>query len=450
MQEYPQLQYCYHHTTPTLVEPDHAVQRLSPFPSPSAAVWAAHNNTLWPSMLAGQPQDPYTPILPAPPGSTPVFAGSKSDMIPTSAGTNTSRRKLTDEERRQMCIEAEQHPEKKQSEIGAKFNVERSTVSKILGQRDKYMNPQTNGDRVSRVSPIKTSKAKSPDIEKTLTNWVKNRQENGLSVTDEDLQNQAHLYSCRKSGQATTLNTDWLEEFKGKTGLIDPKVNPNATLVNPSSISPSQTALDGSPTSSNGLVSPPMSTIEEHTQGSTVKIETHTDPFGVGDRQLTPETQRVGTSRIEGADDAFGTSYRPSSQTYSHAPGLRTGSHPSSHPRQMGQRHKSDPNIDSLAGVPLSPMQPPPLPRPVDTSPVNSTASPAEEDIIRALHAVKELLERNPTMAEPNDYVVIGKLMQIVKTLYPTRAPPPGGMHPIDIIDSPRISKKRAILDIST
>ncbi len=70
-------------------------------------------------MLASQPQGAYPgPMIPAAPIPTPLSAGSISDMTPTSAGTNTSRRKLTDEERRQMCIEAEQNPTMKQCQIG--------------------------------------------------------------------------------------------------------------------------------------------------------------------------------------------------------------------------------------------------------------------------------------------------------------------------------------------
>lgn len=74
---------------------------------------------LWPSMLASQPQASYqTPIMPAGPLQTPLSASTASDITPTSAKTTTSRRKLTDDERRQMCMEAEQNPNMKQTQIG--------------------------------------------------------------------------------------------------------------------------------------------------------------------------------------------------------------------------------------------------------------------------------------------------------------------------------------------
>jgi hypothetical protein len=74
---------------------------------------------LWPSMLASHPQKFYsTPVLP--PGQLPtsLSASTASDIVPTSAKTTTSRRILTDDERRQICIVAEQNPNMKQPQIG--------------------------------------------------------------------------------------------------------------------------------------------------------------------------------------------------------------------------------------------------------------------------------------------------------------------------------------------
>lgn len=73
---------------------------------------------LWPSMIASSGHQPsyQTPILAAAPVSTPLSAGTNSDITPTSA--KAPRRKLTDDDRRQMCLEAEQNPSMKQTQIG--------------------------------------------------------------------------------------------------------------------------------------------------------------------------------------------------------------------------------------------------------------------------------------------------------------------------------------------
>jgi hypothetical protein len=113
----------YNTTTPMPMEPDaYALPRPGPFatshaPMPPPLIMP--HSGLWPSMLASQSQHSYqTPILPAGPLQTPISATSTTDITPTSAKTTTSRRKLTDDERRQMCIEAEQNPSMKQTQIG--------------------------------------------------------------------------------------------------------------------------------------------------------------------------------------------------------------------------------------------------------------------------------------------------------------------------------------------
>src|ERR1700759_5214779 len=104
MHEFPQFDY--HNTTPMPMEPAaYAMPRPGPFgtshpPMPPPLIMP--HSGLWPSMLASQPQPTYqTTILPA--GATmqtPLSASATSDITPTSAKTTSSRRKLTDDERR--------------------------------------------------------------------------------------------------------------------------------------------------------------------------------------------------------------------------------------------------------------------------------------------------------------------------------------------------------------
>lgn len=126
--------YDYPSSTPMPMEPSYTMSRPPPYAAPQHSqmppplVMPQHN--MWPSMLANSSNYPQ-PILPAVSVQTPLSATSiGSDMTPTSAKTTTSRRKLTDEERRLMCLEAENNPTMKQTQIGAKFNVER-----------RYLNP---------------------------------------------------------------------------------------------------------------------------------------------------------------------------------------------------------------------------------------------------------------------------------------------------------------------
>ena len=119
--EYPA--YDYHPVTPMPMEPTYNMPRASPFPTTHAQMAQAlimPHNGVWPRMLASQPQANYQPpILPAV-IQTPLSASTGSDMTPTSAKP-PPRRKLTDDDRRQMCIEAEQNPFMKQVQIGGAY-----------------------------------------------------------------------------------------------------------------------------------------------------------------------------------------------------------------------------------------------------------------------------------------------------------------------------------------
>lgn len=365
-----------------------------------------------------------------------------------------------------------------------------STVSKILRQKDKYMNPPPPKEEVS--SPGKKTKAKQPDFEKTLTNWVRNQQRKGQPVTHDELRDQVRKLSFSRSDQALFSSPTWLEKFKQKNGLGE--------SVDSSTTSHSATPINASPESSNGLVSPPMSAIDEQSRQTAVKSDQSDEYFDFESKDeydspaltqhsmseldrpilspMSPDLSRDEHELPELAmdDSAFSvtTSNRQRSQTFPHLVDLPNSSRPSSShkslmpvrsmtssldsrptavdPRQMMKRHKSVPDIHDTEPIRFSSMQPPPLPKSADMSPISGPATPSEDDNIRALHTIKELLEKNPGVADSDDYIAIGKLMEKLKLLRsPSQTPQlPGGMHPVDILDSPRLSKKRTILGIST
>jgi len=389
-------------------------------------------------------------------------------------------------------------------------------VSKILRQRDKYMN---QAPKEETSSPSKKSKAKLPDFEKTLTNWVRNQQKKGLPVTDEELRKQAQVFSFSRSDQALLSSATWLEKFKQKNHLI-PQANGlengDATLVDSSATSLSETPMDDSPISSNGLVSPPISAMDELGPGAMVMRDDEDDDGEGGpeeeyfnfeekdaysqapamDAVLGPDLDQSlshailspmspGAGRDEhlghpvegGLEDVSADSASSSSRQRSQTFHVGTSSRPPSagrktpaipvrsmtsnaieprptaiDPRQMMKRHKSVPDIHDTDPVRFSSMQPPPLPKSAETSPISNPGHLAEDDNIRALHAIKKLLQQHPNVAEPDDYLAIGKLMSKLKLLRSPSTTPtlPGGMHPVDILESPRISKKRTILGIST
>ncbi|RMZ80061.1 hypothetical protein DV737_g3138, partial [Chaetothyriales sp. CBS 132003] len=392
-----------------------------------------------------------------------------------------------------------------------KFNVERSTVSKILRHKERYINPPPKEEV---TSPGKKSKAKLPDFEKTLTNWVKNQQRRGLVVTDEDLRQQARKFSFSRSDQALLSSPSWLDKVKQKNGLStsesgNPAHNSGVENVDSSGTSYDETPNNASPTSSNGLVSPPISATDDN-GGLVLKEEQSMGYFDFDEKDfshspsippasttdlenglggpimspLSPDPMPVEVAELPDLEfdeeclmAGVSASGRQRSQTISHmsncgtrpsSSGKRMAALPSRSlttsldtrptsmvidPRQMMKRHKSVPDIHDAEPVRFSSMQPPPLPKSTDVSPISHPGSPvAEDDNIKALHAIKKLLQQHPGVADPDDYLAIGKLMEKLKLLRsPTSTPVlPGGLHLVETLESPRINRKRTITGIST
>ncbi|PLN84410.1 hypothetical protein BDW42DRAFT_39635 [Aspergillus taichungensis] len=108
-------------------------------PPPYASLPLTLPSNTWPSMLTNHqshfPEGGLPPV-PIPPSSvspvTPIPPPRKS-----STSSSTPRRTLTDEDRRRMCLYHEENKTAKQTDIGALFGVERSTVSKVLRQKEK-------------------------------------------------------------------------------------------------------------------------------------------------------------------------------------------------------------------------------------------------------------------------------------------------------------------------
>ncbi|KAB8343162.1 hypothetical protein FH972_022752 [Carpinus fangiana] len=103
------------------------------------------------------------------------------------------------------------------------FGVERSTVSKVLRQKEKYLasDPATlDGSR----SPIKRHKPKLPDLDRTLAKWAQNQQQRGLPLTDDLIRNQARTFRAAAGGgsskdQSEIESDSWLEKFKQKNNI---------------------------------------------------------------------------------------------------------------------------------------------------------------------------------------------------------------------------------------
>ena len=94
----------------------------------------------------------------------------------------------------------------------------RSTVSKVLRHKEKYLRQDSDDD--SRQPP--RVKKQLPDIDKALSNWVKGRQSKNHPVTDAMIKEQLRLFATTVGGsdvQSKASSASWLEKFKARNGL---------------------------------------------------------------------------------------------------------------------------------------------------------------------------------------------------------------------------------------
>ncbi|EFQ98035.1 hypothetical protein MGYG_01073 [Nannizzia gypsea CBS 118893] len=464
----------------------------------------------WPSMLSTQPGFAPMPVAPMP--ITPIPPPLQHVQAPQMATPPTPRRTLTDAERRRMCLYHQENPHVKQTEIGAMFGVERryagdlyvgvgnkvhyltksiyfySTVSKVLRQKEKYLFPDDG-----RRSPVKKTKGKFPDIERALSNWVKNHLRQGGDINDELIREKATFFARTvgsPEGHERILTTNWLEKFKQKNYIIESpdrkssiditSPRKRSTIQTPTQLSPispsSATTLSPtSPTQPRGAregelvnggsddvfgVSLPQEgtpittpTLARATSESTI-IFTSQNPFapsehtglGVDSKRRRSQTLPVMTPGSSMVKDEPPESLSPTN-IFTTQPGVIEEEDPSeSIDAPAMKRNRSNPEIISN----VTPMQPPPLPKSKSiSSPATSpTISPTHDEARQALELVLNYFKNQSMELAVADYQIIGKLMEKLKLAHgqPYIQPMKSTTSRSKIhTDRPRVSKKRSI-----
>jgi hypothetical protein len=252
----------------------------------------------------------------------------------------------------------------------------------VLRQKEKYLYQ----DDSSR-SPIKRSKSKIPDIERALSNWARNHQRQGLSLSDAAIREKARFFAQTVGNSESHLkvnSTSWLEKFKQKNHLMGARARKSSIAEESEGTSnpPSNVHTPGaiSPTSPGG-VSPATTIMTAKKSQENLKTE-------------NPDTYDFSNHR------------RPfHSQSSTSLSSVFTDT-------------ATSPTSLSPTQIPNS-MQPPPLPSTgqyddkgssADSSPI----TPSQEEAARALELVMNFFQsQNPGfVVEPQEYVTIGKLME--------------------------------------
>ncbi|QBZ53511.1 hypothetical protein PoMZ_09196, partial [Pyricularia oryzae] len=137
--------------------------------------------------------------------------------IPKSPIFNIPRKRritLTDKTRREICRLYKNDQILKQTEIADKFGIKKSTVSKVLRNKNKFLNPIKKQNIIA-------------DIEKKFIIWIKL---DGLPRSNQELRNKTILF-CQNTPGTSNLKkiikfTTKLEIFKQRHGLKFDKINP--------------------------------------------------------------------------------------------------------------------------------------------------------------------------------------------------------------------------------
>lgn len=137
-----------------------------------------------------------------------------------------------------------------------------STVSKVLRQKEKYLQKPNEIVR----SPERRSKGKSPDIERTLANWVIKEQKKGSVLSDEAIRDKAQYFSS-VSGPDNVApnpanNAAWLKNFRRKHDILGRKSSKDHSSTDDSGSPPKakqnrRSPEDASPMSPNGETTSP-------------------------------------------------------------------------------------------------------------------------------------------------------------------------------------------------
>ncbi|KAL8846635.1 MAG: hypothetical protein Q9221_008294 [Calogaya cf. arnoldii] len=346
---------------------------------------------------------------------TPLSAPAAPTPIPI---TQSGRRTLTDQDRRRMFQDHKEKPSVKQTKIGTLFGVERSTVSKVLSLKEKYLHPD-DGSR----SPAKRSKGKFPKIERAMSNWAKNHQRQGLPLSDESIRDKAWMFAITVGSPdcvSKVNNPNWLEEFKQKNGLLgaslpDSSENEYLDVVQPFDPA-SGSAENDVLKDENGNKYWDFNFQRFHSEsndkfGSYFTDDNTTPTFPPDTRSPSLPSQPPRLPKLAPADARPRHITPPTSATAELVPKAQLFQHFMTFPTLSSQ----DPTLNNDSAMPyhkhysISPstMVPPPSPSSVSAP----YSPPSQDEARRALEVAITFFQSQPVPMDPKDLITIEKIM---------------------------------------
>ncbi|THH27041.1 hypothetical protein EUX98_g7159 [Antrodiella citrinella] len=127
------------------------------------------------------------------------------------------KQRLYNVDRKKICVYHRDHPNVKQEEIARLFGVERSTISKILKQKMKWLAvPEETPVLLARTRPTKF-----PILELRLEKWLRECHEQKIIFTDALIRDKAKeiARSMEWPDDKFKASSGWVENFKHRHGI---------------------------------------------------------------------------------------------------------------------------------------------------------------------------------------------------------------------------------------
>lgn len=165
--------------------------------------------------------------------AVPSQASSISDdLLSMSSGSRRNvkgKTRLRNIDRKAICEAARNNPKIRQEDLAARFGIERSTVSKTLKNKEKWLAIDDDSDGAQIV---KHRTGKFPEVEEHLFNWIQ-AEHPGSSLSDTAIRERS-----LKIAQDVGLSSDqfkaslgWIEKFRERYRILKPIVS-EIELVN--------------------------------------------------------------------------------------------------------------------------------------------------------------------------------------------------------------------------
>nr|CDI56900.1 -dna-bind-domain-containing protein [Melanopsichium pennsylvanicum 4] len=144
--------------------------------------------------------------------------------LSSSLRMSKQKKKLLNIDRKMICDYSVANPNVKQDAIANEFGIERSTVSKILKQKDKWLaiDPRSDAAKIAKHRAVKF-----PAVEDRLTRWVAQSKAQGEPIRDSHIRTEA-LRIARELGLGEDkfkASGGWIEKFRERHAIPKPSAD---------------------------------------------------------------------------------------------------------------------------------------------------------------------------------------------------------------------------------